>query len=50
MKKLSLIWPFLVDNKKHWIPPVLILIMLFGALAVTSHGENTETTVYQNRD
>lgn len=37
----------LANNKKRWVPPVLILVLLFVLLVFFGQGDLTDTSIYK---
>ena len=49
MSKLSILtefWEFLMERKKYWLFPILIVLGLFGALIVLSQGSAVAPFIY----
>jgi len=39
-------WDFLKVRKKYWLPPILIVLALFGSLIVLSQGTAVAPFIY----
>ena len=39
-------WEFLMERKKYWLFPILIVLALFGVLIVLSQGSAIATFIY----
>ena len=39
-------WDFLKNRKKYWLFPILIVLVLFGALIVLSQGTTVAPFIY----
>ena len=49
MSKLSIIrefWNFLKDRKKWWLAPIIIMLILLGALIVLAEGSAIAPLIY----
>ena len=49
MSKLSIFlefWDFLVVRKKWWLAPIIILLVMFGALLVLTEGSAIAPFIY----
>lgn len=49
MSKLSIIgefWKFLKVRKKWWLTPIVLVLILLGALIVASHGSAIAPFIY----
>ncbi len=49
MSKISLIselWTFLRMRKKWWLAPIIVMLVLFGALIVLSQGSALAPLIY----
>ena len=46
MSFVSELWGFLMDRKKFWLLPILIVLGLFGALIVLSQGSAVAPFIY----
>ena len=40
------LWMFLKERKKFWLLPIIILMVLFGALLVFAHGSAIAPFIY----
>tara|TARA_Y100001958_G_C21079668_1_gene436443 strand:- start:508 stop:660 length:153 start_codon:yes stop_codon:yes gene_type:complete len=39
-------WEFLMERKKYWLFPILIVLMIFGALIILSQGSAVAPFIY----
>ncbi len=39
-------WEFLLERKKYWLLPIIIILALFGALIVLSQGSAVAPFIY----
>tara|TARA_B100000941_G_scaffold149429_1_gene105932 strand:- start:794 stop:946 length:153 start_codon:yes stop_codon:yes gene_type:complete len=39
-------WEFLIERKKYWLFPILIVLMIFGALIILSQGSAVAPFIY----
>ena len=39
-------WEFLIERKKYWLFPIIIVLALFGALIVLSQGSAVAPFIY----
>ena len=49
MSKLSILfefWEFLIVRKKWWLAPIIILLVMFGALLVLTEGSAIAPFIY----
>ncbi len=49
MKKLTIIlelFEFIIENKKWWLMPIVILLILFGTLIVLAEGSAIAPFIY----
>ena len=49
MSKLSIFlefWDFLISRKKWWLAPIIIFLVLFGALLVLTEGSAIAPFIY----
>jgi hypothetical protein len=46
MSFLAELWTFLRVRKKFWMVPILLVLALFGALIVLSHGSAVAPFIY----
>ena len=40
------LWEFLRERKKYWLIPVLLVLLLFGAIVVVSEGSAVAPLIY----
>jgi hypothetical protein len=40
------LWDFMRTRKKYWLAPIIIVLMLFGALIVLSQGSAVAPFIY----
>ncbi len=46
MARLKLIWDFLKTRKKWWLTPIVLVLMLIGALLVSLQGSAVAPFIY----
>ena len=46
MEFIKDMWGFLRDRKKFWLAPVLVILLLFGALIVLASGSAIAPFIY----
>ena len=46
MKFLSDLWGFLAHRKKFWLAPVIVVLLVFGALIVLTAGSAIAPFIY----
>tara|TARA_A100001015_G_scaffold219751_1_gene247231 strand:- start:276 stop:428 length:153 start_codon:yes stop_codon:yes gene_type:complete len=39
-------WEFLMERKKYWLFPILIVLMIFGVLIILSQGSAVAPFIY----
>jgi hypothetical protein len=39
-------WEFLIERKKYWLLPILLVLLLFGSLLVLSQGSAVAPFIY----
>ncbi len=46
MEFLKDLWGFMRERKKYWLAPIILVMMLLGALIVLSQGSAIATFIY----
>ena len=46
MKFLADLWGFLANRKKFWLAPVIVVLLVFGALVVLTAGSAIAPFIY----
>ena len=46
MSFLKEFWEFLIDRKKYWLIPIILVLALFGGLIVLSQGTAVAPFIY----
>jgi hypothetical protein len=43
---LAELWAFLLDRKKFWLMPILLLLLAFGGLLILAQGSAVAPVIY----